>query len=439
MNHDRMRGSGPRRNGAIAAMLSMVGCAVSAQTASPSGSTASDPNPYYLGVSQALTYDTNVFRSPSGPSDLYSSTSLLGGFDQPIGRQRIFGNAIVTANRYRDQDQLDNESYNVYGGLDWQTINDFSGNFNGGIGRSLAIAPFASGIVPTSSRNIGDTKNASAVARWGGAARLSIEGMIAYSDVEYSAPEYVTSNSSTNLASLGLYYRPGGNVRLGLAGRFTETDSPQAVAVVGGGFQPNTVRGENIDFVVDYDLTGLLTTNARISYSKQKNSGLTNADYSGLTGIVSLLYRPTGKLTFNATVAREPGFNSSIYSGVGITFIDPTTPVLTPVSGLYQNNQITNSLTLNVGYLATAKVTANASLRYAKARLVTTIQTASGSQPAPDTIDILKAAQIGASWAIARNWSLGCNLAYERRDVSGATVYDYTATTVGCAGQYTWR
>jgi hypothetical protein len=144
-------------------------------------------------------------------------------------------------------------------------------------------------------------------------------------------------------------------------------------------------------------------------------------------------------LTFNATVAREPGFNSSIYSGVGITFIDPTTPVLTPVSGLYQNNQITNSFNLNVGYLATAKVTANASLRYAKAHLVTMIQTASGSQPAPDTIDILKAAQIGASWALARNWSLGCTLAYERRDVSGNTVYEYSATTVGCAGQYTWR
>ena len=61
MNHDRRRGSSPRRNGAIAAMLSMVGCAVSAQTASPSGSTASDPNPYYQGVSQALTNDTNLF------------------------------------------------------------------------------------------------------------------------------------------------------------------------------------------------------------------------------------------------------------------------------------------------------------------------------------------------------------------------------------------
>ena len=438
MNHDRRRGSSPRRNGAIAAMLGLVGCAASAQTAAPAASTASDPNPYYLGVSQALTYDTNATRSPSGPSDTYSSTSLLGGFDQPIGRQRIFGNAIVTANRYRDQDQLNNESYNISGGLDWQTINDFSGNFNGGIGRFLA-APFASGVVPTTSRNIGDTKNASAVARWGGAGRLQIEGTVGYSDVKYSAPEYVTSNSSTNLGSLGLYYLPGGNVRLGIAGRITETDIPQAVEVVGGGFQPNTVRTENIDFVVDYDLTGLLTTNARLSYTKQKNSGLTNADFSGLTGTVSLVYRATGKLTFNATVAREPGFNSSIYSGVGITFIDPTTPVLTPVSGLYQNNQITNSFNLNVGYLATAKVTANASLRYAKARMVTTIQTSSGSQPAPDTFDVLKATQIGASWAIARNWSMGCSLAYERRDVSGATVYDYSATTVGCAGQYTWR
>ena len=77
-----------RRGRTIATMLSMVGGVASAQTTAPA-TASSDPNPYYLGVSQALTHDTNVTRSPQGPSDNYSSTSLLGGFDQPIGRQRL--------------------------------------------------------------------------------------------------------------------------------------------------------------------------------------------------------------------------------------------------------------------------------------------------------------------------------------------------------------
>ena len=46
---------------------------------------------------------------------------------------------------------------------------------------------------------------------------------------------------------------------------------------------------------------------------------------------------------------------------------------------------------------------------------------------------------LGAIWAISRNWSLTCNVAREMRDVSGAVVYDYTANSIGCAGQYTWR
>ena len=437
MKKNARRGRSLRRSGAIATMLSVVGGATSAQTTAPA-TASSDPNPYYLGVSQALTHDSNVTRSPQGPSDTYSSTSLLGGFDQPIGRQRLFGNATVTANRYQDQDQLNNTSYSISGGLDWQTVGDLSGGLNGGFGRFLA-APAASGVVPGTDRNIGDTKNFGAVARWGGAGRLSIEGNYSYSEVEYSAPAYVTSNSQTNSGSLGLYYRPGGNLRLGLAGRVVKTDTPQAVAIIGGGFASNNVRSKNIDFLVDYELTGLLSTNARISYTKQTNSSISNADFSGVTGSISLQYRPTGKLSFTAFAGRDVGFSSSLYSGVGIVFLDPTTPILTPISGLSQNNQITTSVGLSASYLATGKVTANASLRYARQRLVTTIVTSSSSQAAPDTTDILKAAQLGAVWAISRNWSLSCNVAHETRDVSGAVVYDYTANTVGCAGQYTWR
>ncbi len=43
--------------------------------------------------SQGFTHDSNVYRIPSGPSDNYSSTSVFGGFDQPISRQRVFGRA----------------------------------------------------------------------------------------------------------------------------------------------------------------------------------------------------------------------------------------------------------------------------------------------------------------------------------------------------------
>ena len=52
MKKNIKRGRSARRAGAIASMLSLLGGAATAQTGAPA-STASDPNPYYLGVSQA--------------------------------------------------------------------------------------------------------------------------------------------------------------------------------------------------------------------------------------------------------------------------------------------------------------------------------------------------------------------------------------------------
>src|SRR5450631_4768822 len=85
-----------------AALAACTGGSAFAQDAATGRSLAPDPNPYYVGVSQGFTHDSNVFRIPSGPSDNFSTTSLLGGFDQPISRQRIFGSGSVSLNRYFD-------------------------------------------------------------------------------------------------------------------------------------------------------------------------------------------------------------------------------------------------------------------------------------------------------------------------------------------------
>ncbi|HZV92886.1 MAG TPA: hypothetical protein VFF72_06680, partial [Caldimonas sp.] len=131
MTNTNMR-LGPRlRAAAAVAMLAAAGMAAQAQdsggSAGPAPAAGAEPGttatpagatPWYLGASESLTRDSNVYRVPGGPGDTYSSTSLLGGFDQHIGRQRVFGNANVGINRYDGQSRLNNTSYNVAGGLD---------------------------------------------------------------------------------------------------------------------------------------------------------------------------------------------------------------------------------------------------------------------------------------------------------------------------------
>jgi hypothetical protein len=422
----------------LAALLGLAGGSAWAQAAdAATAASPSGPSPYYVGVSQGFTYDSNVYSVPSGPGDSYSTTSLLGGFDQRLGRQRVFGNANVGVNRYRDQTQLDNTSYQAAGGLDWETLHDFSGNLGVNLSRQL-VPPGLTNSVPDQVSNIGQTQSVNASARWGGPSLLTLEATLGYSKVDYSAPAYVASDSRAETASLATYYRPGGPLRLGLAARIADTRSPQAFFdPVNGTYQSNSVKSNNLDFLVDYDVSGLLTTHARLSYTKQTNSAGNVPGFSGLTGSLGVTWKATGKTSLSLDAARDAGLQATpftAYSGVPGASGSLQTIATT---GQYQNSQVTDSAGLRLTYSATAKIDAFAGARYTRDRLASTIVDASGNLAAPDTIDSQSTAFIGANYAVARNWSLACNLSHGHRNVSGGTVaYAYNDNMVGCSARY---
>ena len=423
-------GSSRNLAGALAAVtLAAMAVPGRAQLAPPlTGTVASDPNPYYLGARQGFTHESNVNHSPNGRSDNYSTTSLFGGFDQPIGRQRVFGRATVGYNRYQHETQLDNTSYDVAGGLDWSTIERLSGNLNVAFSQNLS-APAVIGFVPDQRRNIATTQSIDATVRYGGASLLTLEGRVGYSNVDYSLPEYQSSESKQSRASFGLYYHPGGPLRLGVAARFTRAESPASGPTVTPPTLANTAESRNLDFTANYDVSGQVSAGGRISYTRQTNSAITAADFSGLTGDLTVAYRPTGKLSLNLYAARDVGSNSSQFT-TAQSFLVGTTVITTHRTEILEVSQVTNSAGLGISYAATGKVTANAGVRYARAKLV--------SQAVAESTDVLKSAYIGANWDVARNWLVACNVARDSRDVSGSLNYSYTSNSVGCFGQYTW-
>ncbi|MDQ6680734.1 MAG: hypothetical protein M3Y67_07190, partial [Pseudomonadota bacterium] len=253
--------------------------------------------------------------------------------------------------------------------------------------------------------------------------------------------ESSTSNLTQDTASLALYYSPGGSLRLGIAARTTRTDTPQAFPIgTTGAFESNQTTGKNIDLLADYRLSGIVNASGRLSHTQQTNSNpqLVGADFSGLTGSLNVNYQATGKVAVSVFAARDAGFNSSLYNALSVTQIG-LVKVVSPVTGLYQTNQVTNSAGINFGYAATAKITANAGVRYARARLLSNLVGSQGSQAQPDTTDVLKSLYLGANYAIARNWGLSCNVGHESRSVSGGISYAYANDTIGCFAQYTWR
>src|SRR4051812_2921168 len=269
MNKKRWnRGAGHALWAAAGAAFCLAPASTLAQDANRplSGTISPDPNPYYVGVSQGFAHDTNVYRIPSGPGDTYSSTGVFGGFDQPISRQRVFGKAGVSLNRYLDQTQLNNTSYDFGLGADLATIENISGNVNLGLTQHLAT-PSSPGALPTATRNVETTQRADARLRWGGPSLLTVEGSVGYASVDYSAPEFVTSESRETTGTIGLYYNSGASLRVGIAGRFERTRTPSSLLdPTSGTYRPNTTDGRNLDLLIDYAIDQLVKTNVRLSY-----------------------------------------------------------------------------------------------------------------------------------------------------------------------------
>ena len=190
-----------------------------------------------------------------------------------------------------------------------------------------------------------------------------------------------------------------------------------------------------VEHMADYDVTGQIVANGRLSYTRQSNSGGGDTDLSGWTGALGLSWQATSKISLRVDAARDAGFNSTSYTTFAFTQT-ATGIAFTPIVGVFQNNTITTSAGISAAYAATAKISTFASARYYRAHQLNLVF-ASGA-PAEDVIDISNTYSLGANYQITRNWGAACTLAYETRDVSGARNYTYDAKTIGCSTQFTW-
>lgn len=387
---------------------------------------ADEPSPWYISASQGFTHDSNVYRTPDGPGDNYSTTSLLGGFDQPIGRQRLHADARLGYNRYQDQRTLDNTSYALSAGLDWATIEKLSGSVNASANQSLAQFN-GNSTQPTTERNVLKAEQLGASVRWGGDGLITLLGDYSHSRASYSSLQSLTSEFTSNSGSVGLNYRLGARTTVGGALRVSRTDYPHGIAPVlvpgvptpidPADYRSDSADGRSLDLLADWRYSEQSGVNLRLSWTRL-NYANSNRDFSGLTGAVLATYAPTAKLAFKASLARDAGTDSSSQTFLDLRNGQQTTYV-------NQSNRTTDSLGLSANYAATAKISVNAGVQYRR-----------GSGANSSASDNFSATTLGANYAITRSVQLACNLAHESRS---ADAYSYGANVVGCSAQITLR
>ncbi len=383
--------------------------------AQPASSAA---RPWYILLQQEVEHRTNATDSPDGSeiSDTVFTTSLGAGLNARFGRQRAYARGTLSYTRYADIEGLNTNGYNFETGVDWQTIGNLSGNLSAGAGRRQA--DFNTGISTLVLKNTETYEEINARAQWGGVGRFGIEGSAGWRRVGFSAPEFAAREYDQGSGSIGLLYRPGGALTLGVGVgvQYNDFDVPTF-----GQTQPDSNERRDIYLRADWQPTGASTLGGRLNASKIDYDRANADDFSGLTGQIYWRWRPTGRTAVTTTLSRDTGQESGFQRTVTG---ERTRLTATDFS------RITNQLGVAVTYELTGKILVSGNLSHARRNLVDAL---TGGQGRDNTT----LASVRADWAATRIVTIGCEVGHETRSASGLGSYSYAGSRFGCLGRVT--
>lgn len=387
-------------------------------------------SPYYIGLSLGLLQDSNLFRSRAGAvlpaglsrSDTVTTTSLLAGVDQPIGRQRVFGTMSLNDNRYANNDYLNYPGYGVNVGMDWSTVERVSGTVSMRANQAQRRFNDASGAVIDPRKNIEDTLGVDAAFRVGMVTEWSAEASLGFSRLDYSNAAYADRENEQRSVSLGTRWRPSSLINFGVALRYTLGDYPA---------RDDSYKARYIDLTSSWNPGGASSANIRLSPTRLTYDNPNASNFSGLTGAATWRWQPTGKLFVNTTLSRYT--NQDSYNQRLLVPISPTQAESVLVTT--DNVNATTQLGVSLDYAATGKVTATTSASIARRTLSRT----NSLQDISDS-DRTSTLSLGGRWAPTRGTQLGCQITTEKRNTDKELLtLPYSANTFGCTGQWLLR
>lgn len=390
-------------------VLAVAACAAGAET-----------SPYYLGVAQSLTHDSNLLRTRDGEappdgrsrSDTVSNTSLVAGIDQPISRQRLHGSATVSATRYRDNDDFDGTTYVLDLGLDWETAGRLSGELSTQAARTLRQDVRTAEGDALSQANYENSRQADFVARLGSVTPLTFELGAGVKAVDYSADSMAFREYRQRHALAGLRWRPGGSTTFGLGVRRTHSEYPHLFA--GLLADPEDRRDRDaVDFSIGWAPGGSSSLDLRLSRARTRHEVLDYRDFNATSGALVWKWDPGGRTRMDLRLARDEGQDSEVQTSVF--------------------SRTTDSLRLQMQHELTGKVALDA-------RVLLFRRTLRGSPLAVDVAEGRDSGShfgLGARWQATRGLTLACDASRERRGSNSDARLSsaYHATVLGCSAQ----
>ena len=384
---------------------------------------AADPNPYYIGISQTFTRDSNAGRVPSyvpAESQVVSSTGLNAGINQPFGRQRLRIDGSVSNNSYSKNSGLNNTGYGLNANLDWSTIERLSGSltYSNNERQANFFSPFSPAVTE---RNSQKTEELSAKFLLGGVTILSFTGELSHRKLGNSSAFYLDQEYSQNAGGVGVRYRVSGALDAGVALRMSSGNYANFQAVPGG-FLGDEVKRRDFDLNATWVPTGLTTVSTRVSLTKQTHSVAAVRDFSGLTGSISIQHKPAGRTSYSASISRDTGTENSFQTRLG-SFGER-------VETLADSSQVNTTAQLSASYEVTAKIQANVG-----ASMITSKVGISGLPSSGN--NTTSAFDIGLTYNPTRNLAIGAGVGLQQRNTTSTLSSGYRANTISVTAKYT--
>ncbi len=375
-------------------------------------------SPWYLGINQRIEHQSNVFSASSGElSDTISITSLIGGFDIPVGRQQVFGRATLSHNRYQSRSALNNDGHSAQLGVNWETAGNIAGTLAFDTSKTLAdFNPF--GLVGVTDNNGVETNGVRATGRFGLVTRLTGEIGASARRTRFDNPLYFARNLNIEEAFAGVRYRPAGALVLGIGVRRTLGEYPNFRQPVAGGFTPEGFEANNVDLTAEWPLSGASRVDARFSLGKNKFDTLAVGNYDGLTGALTWNWKPTGRTGLVMGITRAAGDEASLSTLPG------RASVATSI------NRVSDSLFARADYDLTGKIKANAGLAFSDSTALNLATQTAGAER-------LTTANFGLVWEATRAIRAGCDVLFRTATRGGSPGYD--STNFGCFGEFVLR
>ena len=410
--------------------------AIAALTGVGQAQAQSTNSPYFIGLSQTVQHESNTLgladgsAVPSGFSraDTISSTALLAGFDQPIGRQRAYANLNWRDNRYAKNDTFNYQSYSASVGLDWSTVERVAGTLTAAANRSLQRFSTAEVNLSTeknleSSAEVGMTANVGLVTQYSfelGASHREVRNSLQLDAVQ-------SRNYELDAANAGLRWRPGGFLTLSLGLSGSKGRYPKFRTAADGSYQPDRFDRKDLYLSANYTASGASQLSMRVAHGTTKYDLNEQRNFSGTTGYLNWNWQATGKLQTTTSLSRDTGQDSYSLT-IPLAFGQP---ILT----LADYSRTINTYRVRTSYAATGRIGVTASLARIDRKLSRTSDT--GVLSDAEGRDRSHVLSVGARWAPLRAASVGCDYSKSQRSGEGRLVSPYHNTTFSCFGQIT--